>query len=500
MQVQTDGHVPARLRLWSLSEDVLVEVGPDGDRLVAVTQWGEIKLPDASQLVCQSLQRMSLGPVSVENLPTLGESFRHWKEGGDGELAQPWKRFRRVLERLGCCVVQSLGLDDGTGPVLSVAPVSRQAGFWLPPEVDPERPIRLSRFVAMRTHDGELVLESPVTQYRVLLHQPVAAWVVGSLGTPTTIDQLAGLLQLDRAVLADIVAYLVASGMVLTGEPGQPPRFAEDRDPDLIPWSHHDMSFHAYSRMGRHGQSGAVFPYLDQLPAAPVTKPVPAGPRFPLRRPGPEPAAADRRERDRAVPLTEVLEASRTFREFTDRPVSAQELGELLYRVARIRRTTLTTAAGGATYATSNRPYPSTADLYELELYLSLHNCAGLPRGNYHYDPAEHSLTLIDDSETGLTELLDTAKVAAGSTQRPPVLITMTTRIARLSWIYSGVAYSTTLKHVGALQQTLHLMATAMGLGSAAVDAGDGAAAAEVLRLDWPSEVSVGEFVLGHRS
>jgi SagB-type dehydrogenase family enzyme len=344
--------------------------------------------------------------------------------------------------------------------------------------------------------------------------------VVGSLGSSTTVAELGGLLQLDPAMVADIVAYLVASGMVLTGEAGAPPRFAEDHDPDLIPWSPQDMAFHAYSRMGRHGQSGAVFPYLDQLPAAPVTKPVPAGPRFRLHQPaaaaptgpgtsgisgGPggglvDPFGSSGASGAAGPALTEVIEASHSFQDFSGRPVTAEQLGELLYRVARIRRITLTTAAGGATYATSNRPYPSTADLYELELYVTLHNCAGLPRGNYHYDPAEHVLTLIDDSEAGLTELLDTAKVAAGSTEPPPVLITMTTRIARLSWIYSGVAYSTTLKHVGALQQTLHLMATAMGLGSGAIEAGDGTAASEVLRLDWPSEVSVGEFVLGHRS
>jgi SagB-type dehydrogenase family enzyme len=89
--------------------------------------------------------------------------------------------------------------------------------------------------------------------------------------------------------------------------------------------------------------------------------------------------------------------------------------------------------------------------------------------------------------------------VAAGSTQRPPVLVTMTTRLARLSWIYSGIAYATTLKHVGALQQTLHLVATAMGLASTALAVDDGVAVDRALRLDWPTEVSVGDFLIGVR-
>jgi SagB-type dehydrogenase family enzyme len=194
-----------------------------------------------------------------------------------------------------------------------------------------------------------------------------------------------------------------------------------------------------------------------------------------------------------------VIEVRPSDCDYSDRPLTAEQLGELLFRVARIRWTKLVSAAGGATYTISDRPYPSTAGLYELELYLSLERCAGLPRGNYHYDPLEHALTLISDSESELTELLDIAKVAAGRTLRPPVLVTVATRIARLSWMYGGIAYATTLEHVGALQQTLHLVATAMGLASCALTVGDGAVADEALRLDWPTEVSVGEFLVGAR-
>jgi SagB-type dehydrogenase family enzyme len=346
----------------------------------------------------------------------------------------------------------------------------------------------------MRAAGGELVVESPTAQHRVVLHRPLAAWVAGSLSGPTTTTELAALLKVAEPVVADIVAYLVASGVVLVAEPGAPPRFGEDDDPELVQWSRHDLQFHSRSRMGRHdGPTGTAFPYADRRPAAPVTRPRPEGPRFPLYRPAMTDLAAG------DPPLTEVIEVSRSYRDYSERAVSAEELGELLFRVARIRATELGSAAIETNYTVSDRPYPSTADLYELELYLSVDRCAGLPRGNYHYDPREHALTLVSDSEPELAELLDIAKVAAGSTQRPPVLITVTTRIARLSWIYSGIAYATTLKHVGALQQTLHLVATAMGLASTALAVDDGATVDQALRLDWPSEVSVGDFLIGVR-
>ena len=39
-------------------------------------------------------------------------------------------------------------------------------------------------------------------------------------------------------------------------------------------------------------------------------------------------------------------------------------------------------------YTVSERPYPSAGSLYELDLYLTVDRCDGLPRGIYHYDPA----------------------------------------------------------------------------------------------------------------
>src|SRR5262249_14052289 len=216
----------------------------------------------------------------------------------------PWSQLTGVMEQLGNCMVQSLGLEDDPGPVLSVAPVTRQAGFWLPPAIEPDRPVRLSRFAALRPAEGELVVESPVAQHRVVLHRPLAAYVVGALAAATTVADLSTELRLPVPVLADIVSYLVGSGVVVTGQPSRPDRFAEDDDLRLLPWSHHDLQFHSRSRMGRgSGPSGAVFPYAGRLPEPPVTRPRPAGPRFSLYRPAlAELAAGD-------PPPTAVLEA-----------------------------------------------------------------------------------------------------------------------------------------------------------------------------------------------
>jgi SagB-type dehydrogenase family enzyme len=478
-----------RIRLWSLREDVLVEGDPEHDRLVVVTKWGETRIDAPGYLVRECLRRMSLGPISLQNvLPSAA---------GKGNHTADLARLRQVLDLLGDCVVHSLGLQDGEGPLLSAVPVARNATFRLP-AIDPGLPVRLSRFAAMHAQDGELLLESPLSQYNVVLHRPAASAVVAALATATRAGELAGLLRMSAPVLKEVVTYLVATGIVLLGEwpaGSAQPRFAEDHDPSLVAWSHHDLLFHSRSRMGRHGgPTGAVFPHAGTLPPPPVVKPVPVGRRFPLYRP----KIADLEAAD--APLTEVMERLRLCEDLSDRQLSADQVGELLFRAARIRSISPASAGADVTYRVSDRPYLSIHGLHELELYLSLDRCVGLPRGIFHYDPQDHALTLINESQVELGELLDLAGLATGTTRRPPALITMTARVARSAWMYRGIAYSLALTHVGALQQTLCAAATAMGLAACvpAIDPDDDATDT-ALRLDWPGEVGVGEFIVGYR-
>jgi SagB-type dehydrogenase family enzyme len=487
---ESRGRATARIRLWSLREDVLVEADPDVNRLVVVTRWGETRIDDPDSVVRESLRRMGLGPISLDNVlppenpgPTVSDDRR-----------REWVRLGRVLDLLSGSVVHSLGMRDGDGPLLSALPIVRAATFRLP-DIEPHQPVRLSKFAAMRAVDNELLLESPLAQYQVILHREIAARVVAVVSTAMSISELASSLQLAEPIVADIVAYLAATGIVLVGNrEGGVARFAEDEDPSLIRWSHHDLLFHSRSRMGRYGgPTGAVFPHAETLPSPPLVKPVPKGPRFPLYRPGlPSLVAED-------PPLTEVIETASLCPELSERELTAEQIGELLFRTARIRSISPASAVGDVTYRISDRPYLSIYGLHELEVYVSLHRCSGLPRGIYHYDPKDHFLTLINDSEPELDELLDHASVAARTTRWPPVLITITARVARSSWMYGGIAYSLTLTHVGALQQTLCLVATAMGLAACvpAIDPGDVTDSA--LHLDWPAEIGVGEFIVGYR-
>ncbi|GAA4549659.1 SagB/ThcOx family dehydrogenase [Amycolatopsis samaneae] len=468
------------IQLWSLTEDALVEIGEDGS-LVVVTRWGEFDFPDAGVLVRESLRRMALGPISLTNVAAAV----HYSDPSSEYWTVP---LRKALGRLGGSVVRSLGLADGRAPLLSAIPVTLAPHFSVHP-VPAERPVKLSRFVSLRPGAGGMLLASPGARYKVLLEQQQAIVIACSLAASTSAERIAAATGVSQAVVTDVVAFLVAAGVVLTGD--ERGRFAEDDDAELALWAPDDLMFHTRSRTW---QSGGP-PDLETRRAGaapPVVKPVSAGPTFPLYRPD----LSEDAEGTALTTLTSLLETDHVCPEFTDRELTAEQVGEFLYRSARVRSVGPAHLPAGPSHEASQRPYFSVACLYELEIYVSVNRCSGLARGIYHYDPLWHTLTLINDDAADLSPMLDMAMVAGGSHRRPSLVLTMTARMSRIAWVLGGAAYATTLLHVGALQQVLYLIAKAMGLAAHAVPVDASDRVDRALKLEWPAEVGVGECVL----
>ncbi len=477
--------VAETIPLWSLTDDSLVEIGEDGS-LVVVTRWGEYDFDRAEPLVRESLRRMALGPVSLANVTSSWEPVER-EPDLEGELswtAEGADALRQALKELGGSVVHSLGLADGKGPLLSVIPVALTPVFE-PVEIPAARPIRLSRFCSLRSDADGMGLESPSARYRVVLYQPWAVHIAATLATTKSTGEIATTTGIEPGVVGAIVSYLVAAGVVqLAGEQG---RFAEDEDPELGLWSPDELLFHTTSRTWRPG-GPADLPGLGQPPV--VKDAIGEGPVYSLYRPD----LADRAETDPT--LTALLENDHTCPEFTEGVLSAEQIGEFLFRGARIRSIGPAHMPNGPSHSASQRPYFSVACLYELELYVSVNRCSGLERGIYHYDPLDHRLSLVNDDEADLDAMLDMAMIGGGNHRRPSALITVTARMPRMASVLGGGAYATTLAHVGALQQTLYLVARAMGLTAHAVPVDAGDRVDRALKLEWPAEVGVGECAL----
>jgi SagB-type dehydrogenase family enzyme len=187
-----------------------------------------------------------------------------------------------------------------------------------------------------------------------------------------------------------------------------------------------------------------------------------------------------------------VLERRRSRRRHGEPPLSARQLGELLYRSARAGPVT-----DGGEYEVARRPYPGGGGAWELEVYPLVSRCQGLEPGLFHYRPGEHRLTRLAAAAADLDRLLTGAARATHREEPPQVLLLLAARFGRLSYKYSSMAYATVLKDVGVLMQTFYLVGTAMGLAVCAVGGGDSDRFAAASGLSYYAQGTVGELVVG---
>jgi SagB-type dehydrogenase family enzyme len=424
--------------------------------------------------------------LPVEEWPRLQQEVRN--RAGLAGVAQLLDLIRRAAGE------RALSYSVGPPHPLYASLTALSANFQLAPPLDDGRaalPHRLSRFACLhRVHDA-LVLESPAGLANLTLSPPAAALVLRFTESCSLADLIAGAPNQDPASLAGLVRLLLSSEAIVPAGP---------EDPRLAMWEFHDYLFHTRSRKGRaSGAMGGTYHFLGEQDPPPDRPTVAGGKEVPL--PRPDANAPGGHE----APFGVVLEQRCSRRAHGADPIRLAHLGEFLYRTARVRRTfehTVTRDGRRAQISLSSRPYPCGGAGYELDLYLAVARCAGLEPGLYLYDPEPHRLVHRSDQNEWTEELRDDARRATGVADPafPQVLITYAARFARVQWKYEGLAYALMLKHVGVLQQTMYLVAEAMGLAGCALGSGDSDLFARAAGTDYNACTSVGEFVLGSRA
>ncbi len=383
------------------------------------------------------------------------------KEGGS-QLAASWLIAVQNLYRYR---IIELILTDEAGDHATLFPqwdnhVPRLADAAPPPEIG------LDRFACLRRAGEGWLLESPLAGVRLRLPDP------GRLEVP-----------LVRRALA-------AEGFLETARSGAD----SPRQTALRQWEFHDLLFHWHQRPGWHSDpSGAGFPFIGEVAPQPAVRPPWPGRRVALPN-APEEAGGNL--------LTQVLERRRSVRTYDEtHPISFANLGALLDRAARIRKRT-TVRVGNAAGKTSEfeiteRPYPNGGASYELEIYVVVDRCDGLESGMYHYDAATHELVEISGRTPDVEGILAEAKLATAHLANPQIVLTISARFARVMWKYRSISYGVILRNVGALYQTLYLVATDLGISPCGLGSGNSARFARTTGLDPVVEGSVGEFILG---
>lgn len=198
-------------------------------------------------------------------------------------------------------------------------------------------------------------------------------------------------------------------------------------------------------RMFLKGYNGDWRPQSDRekgIPAPPATKSSPPDAR---RIALPKPAA-------RSVDFKSLLESRRTVREFSKDPLALADLAFLLWAAQGMVDTHFRTA-------------PSGGGRYPLETYISAANVAGLEPGIYRYEPATHSLVVVDENPKSPEKLLAACygeRTAAGAA----AMLVWTATPYRTEWKYAFTAHRMIAMEAGHACQNALLAATALGLGA----------------------------------
>ncbi len=383
-------------------------------------------------------------------------------------------------------------------PALTLIPDGPTFHLFLLPDVS--APIwKMSRFGYLHHVAGGMAAHHPNSLCHVQLHESALLALLFQLNAATGKSAM----RLPKALLAQhdaIFRMLAWSGMITPCCENQ--IGAEDQHPVLQQWEFHDLLFHAQTRLGRNpAPQGATFRFRDVLHEPAAIEPH-GWTREVLNLPHPN--LQDLFFRD--MPLTAAIESRHSTRRHSALPLTVEQLGHFLYRTVRNRQI-LPQEAGPPGVASKpenttpsdavTRPYPSNGAAYEQEFYVAVNGCIGVRRGLYYYDPQQHHLCLICEPTPVFEGLLDDASAACDGQCRPQILLVLANRFARSHWKYGGVSYSSQLKNIGAIYQTMYLVATAMNIAACALNIGNSERFAQLTGLDYLAQGSIGEFILG---
>jgi oxazoline/thiazoline dehydrogenase len=362
-------------------------------------------------------------------------------------------------------LLRSVRADDVC--LATLVPLSRPFAFTARAVVV-GRSYRISRFAFTRRNGNALSLESPRSRAHIVLHDARAAALVGALAEPGTVAELVGRVGSLSAETVALLLSLLLSNNLLAQEADDDGMQSEDDNPALRTWSFHDLLFHTRSRFGRHadpaGKARRLMASATQ-PSALVAARTDGWIELPC------PDLERLRQED--PPLAWVQEMRRSVRQYAAEPITVRQLGEFLYRTARV-----------------GEPLPGV--LHALEIYPVIEACRNLDPGMYYYDPLHHRLAQLCERTPDVDEMLRDARQSAEIVgQALQVLLVLAARPC------ASVSYALLLQQVGTVFQSMYLVATAMGLAPCALGCGNSDAFARAAGIDYCAETSIGEFLLG---
>ncbi|WP_445627682.1 SagB family peptide dehydrogenase [Nostoc sp. DSM 114167] len=467
--------MPSEL-LVSLRKDIAAIAPPEDCYIILEFEDRRLTFKNPKPGLRTALKTLATVPTPPSQLKNIV-----WESDG----FEGWQKFNLYLKKLANLgwLCYSIVVDDVA--IATAVPISPDL------QISPEPISTTSKYVLSHfayTHQiaGETILESSLSFCQIRLDWRGAA-LIALLSNPQNIYELSSQIPgISVDIAEQFISLLFTSQMLsIVDENGV---IAEDENLTLAQWEFHDLLFHTRSRAGRHANPfGGTYRFVGKIEPLPVLKPLISNDLIDLYKPDLTALA----ETD--ISLTQVLEARKSIRQW-GQPITVEQLGEFLYRTARVKN-----IIKHDLVQLSQRAYPGGGAIYELEIYPVINRCQNLASGLYHYQPLSHQLSHLTDKNELVEALLQNAASSMGVEEIPQILLVISARFQRLTWKYQSMAYALILKHVGVLYQNFYLVATAMNLAPCAIGAGNADLFAKAVGCDYYAESSVGEFVLGSR-
>ena len=193
-------------------------------------------------------------------------------------------------------------------------------------------------------------------------------------------------------------------------------------------------------------------------------------------------------------PISEVINQRSSVRDFRRSALSLEKLSVLLDQSCGVRDTM--SAYNRRDVALRN--FPTTGGLQCTEFYLVVNEVEDVPQGLYHYSPMQNCLELIErgNFRWRVADCCPSHEWLAEAS----VVIFIAPDISRLTWKYDPYkSYRLAHLETGVASQNLHLVATALELGSCMVFGFDDELANSLLGLDGRQEFTTLLVAVGNK-
>ena len=188
-----------------------------------------------------------------------------------------------------------------------------------------------------------------------------------------------------------------------------------------------------------------------------------------------------------SVTLDDTLRKRKSIRQFSQEPLTLEEVSYLLWASTGIQR---------EEYGHELRTAPSAGALYPLETYLIVNKVDRLSRGVFHYNIRDHTLEEIKQGD--FREKITSSALGQTMCSECAAVFAWTAIFYRSKWKYRQRAYRYVYLDMGHIGQNLALTAVNLGLGSCQIGAFFDDEVNTILGVDGTEESAIYLSVVGH--